>query len=126
MGRIIDNFIGTVKDGLVFRGRINRRDYWVFILMFLVILAVLLWFAEKISFMDAFVKLYCILMILPILAATARRLHDVDKSAKWLFAGIIPVLGWICIFVFIIGEGRESANRYGQRPQIAYYAGGAD
>lgn len=82
MGGIIDNFIGTVKNGLAFRGRTDRRDYWVFILTFLVILAVLLWFAEKISFMDAFVKLYCVLMILPILAATARRLHDVDKSAS--------------------------------------------
>ena len=49
MGGIIDNFIGTVKNGLAFRGRTDRRDYWVFILTFLVILAVLLWFAEKIS-----------------------------------------------------------------------------
>ena len=39
MGGIIDNFIGTVKNGLAFRGRTDRRDYWVFILTFLVILA---------------------------------------------------------------------------------------
>ena len=80
MGGIIDNFHrhGQKRTGL--RGRTDRRDYWVFILTFLVILAVLLWFAEKISFMDAFVKLYCVLMILPILAATARRLHEWIKA----------------------------------------------
>ena len=55
-------------------------------------------------------------MILPILAATARRLHDVDKSARVAFAGLVPVLGAICIFVFIIGEGKESDNRYRRVP----------
>ena len=105
MGSAIDVFIQNVKDGLDFRGRIDRRAYWVFILTFLVILAVLLWFEAKIPALDAFVKIYCLLAALPIIAATARRLHDVGRSAKWLFAALIPVLGWLAILVFIVGEG---------------------
>ena len=56
MGGIIDNFIGTVKNGLAFRGRTDRRDYWVFILTFLVILAVLLVVCGKDFFYGCFCK----------------------------------------------------------------------
>ena len=118
MNRAIDICIYSLKNSLSLKGRTNRREYWLFILMFLIVWAVLLWFSAKIPAIDIFVKGYCILMLIPIFSATVRRLHDVEKSAKWMSLCLLPVFGWMALFVFTVGEGSESANRFGQRTTI--------
>ena len=58
------------------------------------------------------------------LAPNARRLHDIDKSAHWLWfylagLGIVPVLMGIV-------EGTEGPNRFGPDPRELSALGGAD
>ena len=55
------------------------------------------------------------------LAATcAKRLHDTGRSAWWLLAAAIPVLGVLWLF-FVLGfrRGTPGGNRYGHDPLAA-------
>ena len=47
-------------------------------------------------------------------ALTVKRLHDQDRSASWLFLSLLPVIGWIVLFVLVVFiPGTEGSNRYG-------------
>ena len=54
-----------------------------------------------------------VLNILPGLAVFVRRLHDTDRSGWWFWIGLIPWLGAIILFAFLVTEGSPGHNRYG-------------
>jgi Protein of unknown function (DUF805) len=56
-------------------------------------------------------------VLLPSLAVGARRLHDTGRSGWWLLIGIIPLIGWIVIIVFLVTEGERQPNAYGSDPK---------
>ena len=48
------------------------------------------------------------------IALTVKRLHDQDRSALWLFMLLLPVIGWIVLFILVVSiPGTEGPNRYG-------------
>ena len=50
------------------------------------------------------------------IAVTVKRLHDQDRSATWLFLLLLPVIGWIVLFILVIFiPGTEASNRYGSQ-----------
>jgi len=54
---------------------------------------------------------------LPSLALSFRRLHDRNKSAWWLFFLLVPIIGWIVIFVWTYClRGTAGDNRFGSDP----------
>ena len=55
-------------------------------------------------------------MLLPSLAAGARRLHDIGKSGWFQLLGIIPIIGWILLIYWASQPGQPGANQYGQPP----------
>ena len=57
-------------------------------------------------------------LLLPSIAAGARRLHDTDRSGWWLLIAIIPLIGLVLIY-FLVLEGTKGDNRFGADP----YAG---
>lgn len=56
---------------------------------------------------------YLALYVCTFLPLMARRMHDSDRSALWLFLFFIPVAGWIAIFVFTLLPGTRGPNRFG-------------
>lgn len=48
--------------------------------------------------------------------ASAQRLHDRDRSARWLLAGLVPVLGAVWLLVQFCRRGAASDNRWGPDP----------
>ena len=108
----INIFINVLKKSFSFSGRIDRRQYWLFILLMLVIMAVCAWFTNKIPSLPLW-QIFAILMLLPYVSATAKRLHDIDKSGFWFLSILVPVFGWIYLFVLTIENGEDSTNRYG-------------
>ena len=51
-----------------------------------------------------------------LLAAAAQRLHDRDRSAAWLLAGLVPVLGALWLLWQFASAGATSDNRWGRDP----------
>lgn len=62
---------------------------------------------------------YSLVVAVPTLAVVVRRLHDVGRSAWWLLIGVVPVLGQIVLFVFLVSRGEDGANRFGPDPKAA-------
>jgi len=55
--------------------------------------------------------------IIPALAVTVRRLHDINKSGWWIFIRIIPYVGDLILFVFSVMDSDPNHNEYGPNPK---------
>ena len=106
-----------------FSGRATRREYWMFSLFYMIfcfiagILGVVLASVTN-SQSLALVPIVVLILalIIPSLAVTVRRLHDVNKSG-WIFLiQLIPVVGVLAsfylLYLFCI-EGNPNANQWG-------------
>jgi uncharacterized membrane protein YhaH (DUF805 family) len=52
------------------------------------------------------------------LSIAVRRLHDQARSARWLLAAIVPVLGPLLLALLLIfRRGTEGENQYGEDPR---------
>lgn len=106
----MDWYIAVLKQYVVFRGRAHRREFWMFLLIHLIILVVLSFIS------DILTSLYSLAVLLPALGVSVRRLHDSGKTGWWLLLGFIPVVGTLILIVLMALEGDHGANRYGPVP----------
>ena len=108
-----------LKKYAVFSGRAQRKEYWFFILFYLIftiavaIVDVVLG-TESIGLLSI---LYAVAMIVPSLAVTVRRLHDIGRSGWWILIAFIPIIGGIVLFVFAVLDSQEGENRFGPNPK---------
>jgi uncharacterized membrane protein YhaH (DUF805 family) len=90
--------IRPLKKYAVFSGRAPRAEYWWYYLG-TVIVSIPIGLFEKITgTSQVFSSMYQLALILPWLGVTVRRLHDIDRSAWWLLALVVP-LGLVGIAV---------------------------
>ena len=102
----------------VFKGRASRSEYWwCFMAAFLFAWPLLLAETSDGTWFTILSFAYFILtvsVIMPLLAAWARRMHDVGKSG-WSFLYIfLPVVGFILLMRWTTKEGDLEANKYGE------------
>ena len=57
--------------------------------------------------------LFALATVLPTIAVSVRRLHDLDKSGWLLLIGLIPLVGAIILLVWACQEGTRGPNRFG-------------
>lgn len=53
---------------------------------------------------------------IPLVAALVRRLHDIDKEGGDFFVTILPIVGWVVLFVWLCRRGTVGDNRFGPDP----------
>ena len=66
---------------------------------------------EKVS--ETLGLLGVLVLLIPLLAVGARRLHDSNHSGWWQLMILIPVAGWLVLLVFMLLPGDEQENRFG-------------
>ena len=103
-----------------FSGRALRSEYWYWVL-FTVLLSIVtsiidvaLFPFEDVSPLSSITNLA---LLLPGLAVSARRLHDVGRSGWWLLLAVVPVIGWIILLIWTVTKGDAAPNRFGPPPQ---------
>lgn len=127
-------FSYCLRNCFDFSGRASRSEYWSFTLINLAVTAVLavIFGYPNADFTSAqtasgtvsslsinesgtpFV-VYTIMMIVPAVAVTCRRLHDRDHTGWWVFwACIVPILNLVILF-FCLLPAEERENRYAPR-----------
>jgi len=89
-----------------FNGRATRPEFWWWVLFVIVVGIVLGSINERLA------QLFSLAMILPNIAVTARRLHDIDRSGWWQLVGLIPFIGWIIVVYWCAQPGKET-TRFG-------------
>ncbi len=111
-------YLKVLKNYAVFSGRARRKELWMFgfISFFIVVFLIGL---DKFLFgssgtgenSNSMLKnIYTLIIFIPNLAVTVRRIHDVGKSGWWL---IVP----LAILVFAVLEGTKGPNKYGPDPK---------
>lgn len=102
---LIRCFIYTLKKYAVFNGRASRKEYWSYILVFyiLFIIATVIDFIIGIYVFGPFLAF---VFLLPTIAVSVRRMHDVNKFGWFV---LIPVYN--LILTLIPGDIRE--NKFG-------------
>ena len=61
--------------------------------------------------------LFTLATIIPSLALSVRRLHDINRTGWWLLLSFVLVIGWIVLIVWAIERGDKGANKYGPDPR---------
>ena len=54
-----------------------------------------------------------LVLFLPLLAATVRRLHDIGRTGWWILIAF-TVIGIIVLIVFYATDSEKAANQYGE------------
>ena len=101
-----------------FEGRARRTEYWMFLLVNVLIAFVLGIIAAMTGF-RALSTLYSLAVLLPGIAVGVRRLHDTGRSGWWLLISLIPVIGTIWIIVLLATNGDAGSNQYGADPKAS-------
>ena len=53
-------------------------------------------------------------ILLPGLAVSVRRLHDIDRSGWWLLVILIPLIGALMLIYWGVQRGTDGPNRFGE------------
>lgn len=114
-----------------FEGRVGRKTWWLATLGIIaaviavqVLMAVLATMSETAGLIGAiFALAVCLALVVPSLAITAKRWHDVDKSGWWLLLGFVPVANLYALVMTGFIKGTEGRNQYGENPVAEGIAG---
>ncbi|WP_417379166.1 DUF805 domain-containing protein [Gimesia sp.] len=123
-------YLKVLKNFATLDGRARRLEYWMFtlfdviftVLSFVVgaVLGRLLNLDEALNGVGlglGLCLLYLLIVLMPKLSVTVRRLHDTDRSALWLLVFLIPGIGPLVMFIMMILEGTKGPNQYGPDPK---------
>ncbi len=86
-----------------FEGRADRSEYWWFVLAQVLIVMGASILSEKLSGLAA------LALLLPMLAVTARRLHDIGRSGWWQLVYFVPLVGWLVLLYWTVQPSRAEA-----------------
>jgi uncharacterized membrane protein YhaH (DUF805 family) len=136
--------IGPLKKYADFGGRASRSEFWAFFLF----ANLLTYAAHKFEMRSADIVMVALQMgvvelsvwlvvLLPTITVSARRLHDTGRSGWWLMAVYVPFLAWlktnegaafqlvaagalfvgaIIYIVLMLLPGEPGANAFGEPP----------
>ena len=111
-----------------FNGRARRKEYWMFVLVYFIIMAVLGGIFGAIDsilgrpILTLLLYLVPLAILVPAIALVVRRLHDVDKPWVWIFVSFIPIIGGIWMLVLMCTPGTVGDNQFGPDPKAGEIA----
>lgn len=132
----MDWMVLPLRRYATFAGRSRRKEYWLYgaaliAAAFLAIFLDLMFMFSDIVIVRRgettsihyvphkalFLLTLALATLIPTLAVNVRRLHDIGRSGWWLLIALVPLVGWIVLFVFACLDGTAGANRFGPDPK---------
>jgi uncharacterized membrane protein YhaH (DUF805 family) len=124
----MDWYLKVLKAYAVFSGRARRKEYWMFLLINVLITIGLALLDGLLHFQVAgkgiLSTLYGLAVVIPSLAVGVRRLHDTSRSGWWLLIGLLPFVGALILLVFFVLDSTPGTNRFGPNPKSEEPAAG--
>ena len=116
------NFIEAIRSGFTnytnFKDRASRSEYWFWVLFtFIGGICTLIVDAHIVGNIDTapINLIFSIIVFLPGLAVSVRRLHDINRSGWWLLI-MLTGIGIILLLYWYIKAGDKEANKFGLNP----------
>ena len=116
-------FIMALKKYATFSGRARRKEYWFFVLFYVLIsivaavIDVMTGSFDSTMGMGMLGLLVALALLIPSLAVAVRRLHDTDRSGWWVLLCLIPLIGGIWLLVLLCLDSTPGENQYGPNPK---------
>jgi uncharacterized membrane protein YhaH (DUF805 family) len=120
-------YLKVLRQYADFEGRARRKEYWMYTLFYVIFalgaifLDFILGFASGDLGYGLLYVLYVFAMLIPTLAVSVRRLHDVGKSGWMLLVGLIPIVGAIWLLILFVSDSNPGGNEYGANPKEFTY-----
>jgi uncharacterized membrane protein YhaH (DUF805 family) len=120
-------FIEALRKYAVFSGRSRRKEYWFFVLFVVIISIVLNIIDGLIGAYDRSMgvgllsTIFSLAILIPSIAVSVRRLHDINRTGWWILIALVPLVGWIVLLVFHLQDSTPGTNRYGPNPKSTDY-----
>lgn len=120
-------YLKVLRQFRDFSGRARRKEYWMFTLIngvIALILSVLdpllgLNFTDEVS-IGLLYTIYLLVVIVPGIAVSIRRMHDIGRSGWSLLFAFIPFVGVFILLYWFVKEGEPQDNAYGPDPKAEH------
>ncbi|MGJ7442469.1 DUF805 domain-containing protein [Aquipuribacter sp. MA13-6] len=105
-----------------FRGRARRSEFWWWNLFTLLVgltvaaTEVALGIGGEAS--GPVSTLLALVLLLPNLSVSVRRLHDSSRSGWWLLIALVPVAGFVVLLLFFLAPSTAGGNAHGPDPRL--------
>lgn len=115
-------YLAALKKYTVFSGRSQRAEYWYFFL-FNFIISTVLGFIDRAIISGSEVNIgilgliFSLIILIPGIAVTIRRLHDIGKSGWMILISFIPIVGFIWLLILMVIDSNTGDNKYGPNPK---------
>jgi uncharacterized membrane protein YhaH (DUF805 family) len=115
-------YIKVLKQFSNFKTRARRKEYWMFTLFSVIISGILTLIDNNLGTevntgTGLFGGIYSLLILVPSLAVSVRRLHDVGKSGWMLLVALIPLIGAIWLLILFCKDSKLGENEWGVNPK---------
>ena len=122
-----------------FSGRSRRKEYWMWVLFYLIVYAVAMTLDVQLGLGGAatgnsefgdgtmsasfnttggiLTLIVSLVFLIPSLAVAVRRLHDIEKSGWWILIVLVPLLGALYLLYLYVQPGTAGPNAYGPDPK---------
>ncbi|PSW07362.1 DUF805 domain-containing protein [Photobacterium lipolyticum] len=106
------------------KGRLRRRDYWLYSLPLLFITIPVFWYTHPDNLSDNSVLNILSMLIMGFvfwasIALNVKRLHDRNKSALWVLLTFVPLIGPVFVIIELgMLDGTKGPNQYGLSPKF--------
>lgn len=116
-------YLMVLNKYATFSGRARRKEYWMFTL-FNIIISIALALVDDMMGLTIgggtsgiIGSLYSLAVLIPGIAVSVRRLHDLGKSGWMLLIAFIPLVGAIWLIILFATDGQPGGNEYGANPK---------
>jgi uncharacterized membrane protein YhaH (DUF805 family)/cold shock CspA family protein len=121
---------GLTANYVNFRGRARRKEYWGYVLFMLILMTIVIGVAVSVDvnlgnlgagnelpvITVSATLLFILLTMLPSIAVTVRRQHDIGVSGWFYLLVLVPYVGSMIIFVFTLIPSQRHENKWGPVP----------
>jgi uncharacterized membrane protein YhaH (DUF805 family) len=117
-------YLLVLKRYAEFTGRSRRKEYWMYTL-YSIVIYVVLYTAGLVTLMRGNIYMvffglafvYALAVLVPGLAVSVRRLHDIGKSGWFILICLIPLVGGVILLVLMCLDSTPGDNQYGPNPK---------
>lgn len=121
-------FFAAFRQYANFSGRASRTEFWMFtlfntilvLLLAAIVIALRRFFPHILDsdyrFIFVVIAAYLSVTIIPTIAISIRRLHDIEHGSVYLLYTLFPIVGWLILLALFCTPSDDYENKYGKQP----------
>lgn len=103
-----------------FNGRARRSEFWYFNLFIFLVSSAAGLLISMLHLPLIVGSVISIALLIPNLAVSFRRIHDIGKSGIYLLFYFIPIIGPILLLIWFAKDSQPGVNQYGVSEKYPY------